>query len=75
MVFKPKLPTLHNEIAKMANEVGFHEVTAGDVELLNSHGESLTNEDLIELDQQRAEETTEEDQSERVLTLKFFQTS
>jgi len=41
MGFEPELPTLHNEIAKMANEVGFHEVTAGDIkELLNSHRES-----------------------------------
>ena len=35
-------------------------------------GRCLTNEDLIELDQQRAEEATEEDQSERVLTCKII---
>ena len=53
----------------MANEVGFHEVNTGYAEeLLNSHGESLTTEYLIKLEQQRAEEATKEDQSERVLT-------
>jgi len=57
----------------MANEVGFHEVNTGDVEeLLNSHGESLTTEYLIKLEQQRAEEATKEDQSERVLTCKIL---
>ena len=57
----------------MANEVGFHEVNTGDVEeLLNSHGESLTTEYLIKLEQQRAEEATKEDQSERVLMCKIL---
>ncbi|CAM2112135.1 unnamed protein product [Caretta caretta] len=48
------IPTLQQEIIKLTKNVGSKEVEEEDVEeLLESHAEELTNEELIELDQQR----------------------
>ncbi|CAM2107084.1 unnamed protein product [Caretta caretta] len=48
------IPALEQEIMKLAKDVCFKEVEEEEVqELLESHTEQLTNEKLIELDQQR----------------------
>ncbi|XP_041053574.1 tigger transposable element-derived protein 1-like [Carcharodon carcharias] len=51
------VPEVQHEILTLAREVGFDEVDEADVvELLKSHGEELSNEDLMQLESQRAEE-------------------
>uniref|UniRef100_UPI00358F6F9C uncharacterized protein isoform X1 n=1 Tax=Myxine glutinosa TaxID=7769 RepID=UPI00358F6F9C len=58
------VPEIHPEIVGLAKEAGFDEVDLDDVvELLESHGEDLSNQDLIELEQQRARERQEEAES------------
>ncbi|CAM2111824.1 unnamed protein product [Caretta caretta] len=53
---------LQQEIVKLVKDVSFKEVKEGDVEeLLESHAEQLTNEKLIELDQQRISEESKDD--------------
>uniref|UniRef100_UPI00358DF661 tigger transposable element-derived protein 1-like isoform X2 n=1 Tax=Myxine glutinosa TaxID=7769 RepID=UPI00358DF661 len=55
------LPAIRTQIVDLAKEAGFNEVDEDDVgELLESHGEDLTNDDLIQLDQQRAKENVAE---------------
>ncbi|XP_029649971.1 tigger transposable element-derived protein 1-like [Octopus sinensis] len=61
----PPVESLHQvqqDIVTLANSAGFEEVKENDViELLESHGESLSNEELLLLEQDRAAEEEEED--------------
>ena len=51
------------EIVTLSHQVGFNEVTEGDVNnLLDSHAEELTNEDLMAIDQDSADEDKGEDE-------------
>lgn len=53
------------DIVNLASDAGMDEVNADDVEeLLNSHGEKLTKEELEELEKQHAVEEEEEDEME-----------
>ena len=48
------VPDIFQQIVGLAREVGFDEVDDEDVsQLLESHGDDLTNEDLIQLEQQQ----------------------
>lgn len=63
----PQQDTLTKDIVKLAQQAGFEEVDENDVtELLESHNEELTNEDLLELEQERAHEEDDDDQAETV---------
>ncbi|CAM2095940.1 unnamed protein product [Caretta caretta] len=60
------VPTLEQENVKLAKDVGFKEVEEDDVqELLESHIEQLTNEELIELDKKRISEESKDDDDVR----------
>ena len=53
--FTPTLPQVQQEIIRLARDVGFEEVNKEDVEeVLVSHEEDLTNEELMQLKQQCA---------------------
>ncbi|CAM2113140.1 unnamed protein product [Caretta caretta] len=61
------IPALKQEIVKLAKDVGFEEVEEEDVqELLESHVEQMTNEELTELDQQRISEESKDDDANDV---------
>ncbi|CAM2096217.1 unnamed protein product [Caretta caretta] len=56
------IPALQQDIVKLAKDVIFKEVEEEDVEeLLESYAEQLTNEELIELDQQWISKETKDD--------------
>ncbi|KAH1169657.1 hypothetical protein KIL84_000642 [Mauremys mutica] len=60
------IPGLEQEIVKLAKDVSFKEVEEEDIqELLESHVEQLTNEELIELDQQWISEENKDDDDVR----------
>ncbi|KAK3884365.1 hypothetical protein Pcinc_011376 [Petrolisthes cinctipes] len=62
----PQQSILTKEIVRLAQQAGFEEVDENDVtELLESQNEELTNEDLMELEQERAHED-DDDQEESV---------
>lgn len=55
-------PALTKEIVKLAQEAAFDEVDEDYVtELLESHNEELTNEDLMEMEGERAHEEDDDD--------------
>ncbi|KAK3875186.1 hypothetical protein Pcinc_019926 [Petrolisthes cinctipes] len=61
----PQQSILTKEIVMLAQQAGFEEVDENDVtELLESHNEELTNEDLMELEQERAHEDDDDDDQE-----------
>ncbi|XP_065445765.1 tigger transposable element-derived protein 1-like [Chrysemys picta bellii] len=61
------VPALEQEIVKLAKDVGFEEVEEEDEqELLESHAELLTNEELIELDQPQISEESKDDDDDDV---------
>ncbi|KAG6933178.1 tigger transposable element derived 1 [Chelydra serpentina] len=67
------IPALKQEIVMLVKYVSFKEVEEDDIqELLESHAEQLTNEELIELDQQSEESKDDDDivQEARSLTTK-----
>ncbi|KAK4313720.1 hypothetical protein Pmani_014943 [Petrolisthes manimaculis] len=52
---------------RLAQQAGFEEVDGNDVtELLESHNDELTNEDLMELEQARSHEEDDDNQDESV---------
>ncbi|KAH1186904.1 hypothetical protein KIL84_019653 [Mauremys mutica] len=56
------IPALKQEIVKLVKDVGFEEVEEYDVQdLLESHAEQLTDEELIELDQQWISKESKDD--------------
>nr|XP_042711711.1 tigger transposable element-derived protein 1-like [Chrysemys picta bellii] len=60
------IPALEQEIVKLAKDVGLAEVEDDVQELLDSHNEQLTNEELIELDQQWLSEESKADDDDDV---------
>ncbi|CAM2097603.1 unnamed protein product [Caretta caretta] len=55
--FKNDVPAMKKEILGLAEKVGFDEVEEADItQLLQSHREELTNEDLIQLEVMKAME-------------------
>lgn len=68
----PSTQTVVREIVGLAHDVGFNDVDEDDInELLGSHDEELTNEDLIVMEQDRAAEEQEQE-PERILTQKLL---
>ena len=58
----PPVPDIHRDIALLARRAGFNAVDEDDVaELLDSHSQELTNDDLLERERQRAEDNEDED--------------
>ncbi|XP_007056461.2 tigger transposable element-derived protein 1 [Chelonia mydas] len=73
--FKDVVPAMKKDILGLAKKAGFDKVEEADVtQLLQSHGEELTNEDLMQLDMMRAVEDegqeVKEEPTHRNLTAK-----
>ncbi|XP_066547533.1 tigger transposable element-derived protein 1-like [Amia ocellicauda] len=66
------LTNARHEIVELARTAGFDEVNEENVaELLESHREELSNEDLLELDKEREqEESVEDERPQRILSVK-----
>ncbi|KFD69684.1 hypothetical protein M514_18069 [Trichuris suis] len=56
-VLEQRLQNVHRELGELANEAGFSDIIEEDIlELLESRDEELSNKDLMEMEQQLAEE-------------------
>lgn len=66
---------VRKDIVHISHKAGFNEVDENDVqELLDSHSEPLSNDDLMELEKQNTLEEMEEDKEpERTLSVKIFE--